>query len=298
MNNLKLDLASPIATRTKTKSFFLIVILLPLLMFLSINFQSFNYAYASSSLGESIQQFQEDLQSSINKQIQSSSSNNNNNNNNKCDSNNNISFQSQTNNNGRNTIISKNFCGNLASIKSASSFSNANLKGVIVSAEYNATTGTVTNSLFGNWSFTKKDDSSNEFNSSFIKQPIFYKSTIGILPNSAKNTFEDKTNNLDNPTDSTAQQQKGHSLISYSLSNFNVNSIIQQNSDTTFKGKMDVVKERKSLDTNHLYEKDAFYNIDASVSILNNSTLIISFDSQTTLSNDFKNIPLVGIAVQ
>jgi hypothetical protein len=283
------------------------------LFLISINIQNFNHANASTNLGESIKQFQENLQSNINKQIQSSTNNNNNDNN--CDSNNSISIQSQTNNNGKNKIISKNLCGNLSSITSDSFFSNSNLKGVILSTEYNTTTGIIVNSLFGNWSLTTKDDGSFDFKSLFIRHPIFYtptdaffsKNDIAPITNSLSNSANNGTNSPlyaeDNSNDQMVRatqqhQQKGHDLISYSLSNFNVNSIIQQNSDVTFVGKIDAVKEIKSMDTNRILKKDSFYNVGASLSILNNRVLIINFDGQTTLYNDFKNIPLAGIAVQ
>src|SRR5919112_20027 len=317
MNNLKLDCVLSTTIITKTNILFLNLILLSVLFLVSINSQNFNHANASTSLGESIKQFQENLQSNINKQIQSSTNNNNNNNN--CDNNNNIIVQSQTNNNGKNTIISKNLCGILASITSGSTFSNPNLNGIIVSTEFNTTTGIIVNSLFGNWSLTTKDDGFLDFNSLFTRQPIFYTSTDSLLSNNPKNNFNTKndiapitsspansvdnginsplyaeTNSNDQMVSTTQQQQKGHDLISYSLSDFNINSIIRQNSDTTFVGKMDVVKETKSMDANRLLKKDAFYNVGASLSILNNRVVIINFDSQTTLFNDFKYTPLVG----
>ena len=283
MNIIKPGTVSSMTTITKTTSSFycLILILLSLFSFVSINVQNISYAHASSTLGESIQQFQENLQSSINKQIQSSTSNNNDN---RCDGNNNISFQSQTNNNGKNTIVSENYCGDLSSIRLDSSSSNVNLKGVIVSTEYNKTTGIIVTSLFGNWSLTTKGDGSSDFESAFTKKPVFYDLTDDALSNTAKATQRQ-------------QQQQGYDIISYKLSNFNTNSIIQQNSDMAFKGKMDVAEERRSLGSNQPYEKNTFYNIDASISILNNRTLLISFDSQTALFDEFKDIPLVGLVI-
>lgn len=173
MTNMKLVPVSSITIMPKTTSFLLFLFLLSSFSLISINVQQrINYANASPTLEESIEEFQENLQSNINKQIQSSSSKNNNN---SCDSDgNNISFQSQTNNNGKNTIISKNYCGNLSSIQSGSSSSNVNLQGAIVSTEFNKTTGIIVTSLFGNWSLTTKDDGSNDFESTFIKQPVFY----------------------------------------------------------------------------------------------------------------------------
>src|SRR5919112_545392 len=220
MNNLKLDCVLSTTIITKTNILFLNLILLSVLSLVSINSQNFNHANASTSLGESIKQFQENLQSNINKQIQSSTNNNNNNNN--CD------------NNNKNNFNTKNDIATITS-SPANSVDNG------------------------------------------INSPLYA-----------------ETNSNDQMVSTTQKQQKGHDLISYSLSDFNINSIIRQNSDTTFVGKMDVVKETKSMDTNRLLKKDAFYNVGASLSILNNRVVIINFDSQTTLFNDFKYTPLVG----
>ncbi|MEJ7642115.1 MAG: hypothetical protein WKF36_07960, partial [Candidatus Nitrosocosmicus sp.] len=178
------DVISSIITPYKTKSFFLILILLPS-FFVSMGFQTFNHANASSNLGESIDQFRNNLQSSIDKEIQSNTNNNNNIN---CDSNTNFSVQSQTNNNGQTTSTSKTSCGASTSTISSLSLNNVNLKGAIVSAEYNTTTGVIVNSLFGNWSLTTRDGNFNGFNSSFTKQPVFYNSNNAVISNSTADT--------------------------------------------------------------------------------------------------------------
>ena len=326
-----LDIISSITTPNKTKSFFLILILLPS-FFVSTGIQSLNNASASPNLGESLDQFQNNLQSSIEEQIQSSTNNNNNNNNVNCDSNNNFSIQSQTNNNGETTSTSRTSCGVSTSTTSSISSSDVNLNGAIVSTEYNTTTGIIINSLFGNWSLTTRDGNSNVFNSSFTKQPVFYNSnnavisnsspdtssnnvlapnananTNSIAPNANANNFTDSTNNeaiqsvsslrtgFNNQTQSIVGNQQDSNLTSYNLSNFRVNSINQQNFDITYQGIIDVVKEVQSLDTDRPDETNTFKDINTSVSILGNRTLVINFDNQTKLFDEFKNIPLVGI---
>lgn len=319
------DVISSVITPNKTKSFFLILILLPS-FFVSIGVQTFNPANASSNLGESIDQFRNNLQSSLDKQIQSNTNNNNNVN---CDSNTNFSIQSQTNNNGQTTSTSKTSCGVSTSTISSLSLNNVNLKGAIVSSEYNTTTGVIVNSLFGNWSLTTRDGNFNGFNSSFTKQPVFYNSNNAVLSNSTADTFGNNvlagnadpiapntntnanpiagsTNNdaissvsalgteFNNQTQSTIGNQQDSNLTSYDLSNFRVNAINQQNNDTTYHGKIDVVREVQSLDTVRQDETNTFKDINASVSIIDNKILVINFN-QMNLLDEFTNIPLVGI---
>ena len=319
------EVISSIITPYKTKSFFLILILLPS-FFVLMCFQTFNHVNASSNLGDSIDQFRNNLQSSIDKQIQSNTNNNNVN----CDSNTNFSIQSQTNNNGQTTSTSKTSCGDSTSTISSLSLNNVNLKGAIVSTEYNTTTGVIVNSLFGNWSLTTRDGNVNGFNSSFTKQPVFYNSTNAVLSNSSADTSSNNvlagnanpiapnTNANANPIDgsknndaissvsslgtgfnsqtqSTIGNQQDSNLTSYDLSNFRVNAINQQNNDTTYHGKIDVVREVQSLDTPRPDETNTFKDINTSVSILGNRILVINFDSQTNLLDEFTDIPLVGI---
>jgi len=322
------DVISSTITPYKTKSFFLILILLPS-FFVSIGFQTFNHANASSNLGESIDQFRNNLQSSIDKEIQSNTNNNNNNNVN-CDSNTNFSVQSQTNNNGQTTSTSKTSCGVSTSTISSLSLNNVNLKGAIVSTEYNTTDGVIVNSLFGNWSLSTRDGNFNGFNSSFTKQPVFYYFNNAIVSNSTadfssnnvlagnanpiapntnsnSNPIADSKNNdaiisvsslgtgFNNQPQSTIGNQQDSNLTSYDLSNFRVTTINQQNNDTTYHGKIDVVREVQSLDTDRPDETNTFKDINTSVSILGNRILVINFDNQTKLLNEFSDIPLVGI---
>lgn len=318
------DVISSIMTPYKTKSFFLILILLPS-FFVLIGFQTFNHVNASSNLGESIDQFRNNLQSSIDKQIQLNTNNNNVN----CDSNTNFSIQSQTNNNGQTTSTSKTSCGVSTSTISSLSLNNVNLKGAIVSTEYNTTTGVIVNSLFGNWSLTTRDGNVNGFNSSFTKQPVFYNSNNAVLSNFTADTSSNNvlagnanpiapnTNTNADPiggsknndatssvsslgtgfsqTQSTIGNQQDSNLTSYDLLNFRVNAINQQNNDTTYHGKIDVVREVQSLDTVRPDETNTFKDINTSVSILGNRILVINFDSQTNLFDEFTDIPLVGI---
>jgi len=293
---------------TRSKIFFLVLILLPSLFFLS-SIQNSNYAKASTSLGDSIQQFQNNLQSDINKEIQSSNNNNNNN----CDSNNNISVQSQTNNNGQTTSTSKSSCSNSAQFSSTSTSGNGNMKGAIVSAEYNLQTGSIINSIFGNWSLTTNG---NGFNASFTKQPIFYNNTNGVVSPEYNNNTLDTTNTSPVPTNrgvnsTTAPQDESNSnqtqtgltlatqqnsnITSYNLSNFRSNSVNTINFDKSYQGKIDVVQEITSLNNNRPDESNSYKDVVVSISILGDRILNINFANQTTLFNEFKNIPLVGI---
>ncbi len=170
---------------------------------------------------------------------------------------------------------------------------------------------------------------SNSFNSSFTKQPVFYNSTGAVLsdsttdasdsnilapnantiaPNANTSNFKPTNNESiqlvsslgtesSNLTQSIIenQQDSNSNLTTYNLSNFRVNSISQQNFDTTYKGLIDVVKEVQSLDTDRPDETNTFKDINTSVSILGNRILVVNFDNQTKLFDEFKNIPLVGI---
>ncbi|HYP43172.1 MAG TPA: hypothetical protein VEQ18_04055, partial [Candidatus Nitrosocosmicus sp.] len=93
----------------------------------------------------------------------------------------------------------------------------------------------------------------------------------------------------------TIGNQQDSNLTSYDLLNFRVNAINQQNNDTTYHGKIDVVRKVQSLDTVRPEETNTFKDINTSVSILGNRILVINFDSQTNLFDEFTDIPLVGI---
>jgi hypothetical protein len=290
----------------KTKIFLLILFLASSLS-ISSSIYNFESANAATSLGQTIQQFQNNLQSNINNQIQSTLNNNLNSiNNGNCVNGNNIVSQSNTNNNGQ-MSTTQTTCGTSNSFNPSSS--SANIKGIIASSEFDLNTGVIVNSIFGNWSLTTNQNGINDFKSSFIKQPVFYNSVNNILStpntNTLATTSSPNTNTLattssntistNNQTGPTTPDQQNSTITSYNLSNFRANSINQQNIDLTFQGKIDVVKEIKSLNGNIPDQTNIFKDVDISISILNGSILIINFDKQSILFNEFENIPLVGI---
>jgi hypothetical protein len=271
----------------------LIFLILPILM-VSASL-AFNIGPANaSSLDQSIQQFQKNLQSTI------ESSNNNNNNNNNC--NNNISIQSQTNENGKTTSTTKNTCDDKTTTTTSSTNNTnsgagkANLNGTITGSEYNQDTGIIMNTMFGNWSLTNKDNGSKDFNASFIKEPVYYNLATSIgsgngtaavnnTDTGVRNKIADNNNDLVNTT-------------SYFLSNFVGNSVQQQNEDVTYSGKIDVIQEIKSNNATISDETNNFKGVGVSISVIDNSVLFVNFDSQTPLSKEFANMPIVGLVKQ
>lgn len=278
-----------------------------LIFFSSI--QNFNQANAQNSLGQAIQQFNNNLQSNINKQIQSnlnqgiqSSSNNN------CNGNN-ISFQSQTNTNGKTTSTSKSSCNGQVSF--SSTLNNGNLNGIISSSEYDQQAEAIINTLYGNWSLSTDKNGFTDFKSVFTKQPIFYELNNNIQVNA--NTFANNNSpsssitGLNTSASSASssiqqglispqqQQQQNSNFTTYNLSNFKVNALQQQNQDTTYVGTIDVVQTIHSNNPNQPDVTNSFNGVGISISILNGKTLVIDFDNQTPVSNEFKDIPVVGI---
>jgi hypothetical protein len=276
--------------------------------------QNFSQANAQNSLGQAIQQFNNNLQSNINKQIQSnlnqgiqSSSNNNN-----CNGNN-LSIQSQTSTNGQTTSTSKSSCNGQTSFSSASN--NANLKGIISSSEFDMQSGAIINTLYGNWSLTTNTNGFTDFKALFTKQPIFYElnnnaqtganifasnnnpgSTTADLNSTSSSANSNVQQGLIAPQQQQQQQQQQNSnSTTYNLSNFKVNSLQQQNQDTTYVGTIDVVQTIHSNDPNQPDVTNSFNGIGVSITILNGKTLAINFDNQTPLFNEFKDIPLVGV---
>lgn len=243
-----------------------------ILSFIWISSENLAYSQSeSSSLGQSIQQFQQNLQSAINKEIQSSKTNET------CS--NSYSIQSQTNNNGITKTITKSSCDN-SILSSIDLTENVNLKGVIASAEHNLATGNIIKNVYGNWSFVTHNGT-QEFKSSFIVQPIVNNTNnLSISQHSVNTPLPIKNNNT---------------ISEYSLSNFKTNSIVQQNSDRSFQGFIDIVKNTKpvnGLSTNHVSN---FKNMPVTISIIGDKTLVISFNEQKKLFSDFENIPLVGL---
>jgi hypothetical protein len=279
----------------KTKIFLLILFLASSLS-ISTSIYNFESANAATSLDQTIQQFQNNLQSNINNQVQSTLNNSLNSiNKGNCVNGNNIVSQSNTNNNGQ-MSTTQTTCGTSNSFNPSSS--SANIKGIIASSEFDLNTGIIVNSIFGNWSLTTNQNGINDFKSSFIKQPVFYNSVNNILSTPNTNTLATTSSNTistNNQTGPTTPDQQNSTITSYNLSNFRANSINQQNIDITYQGKIDVVKEIKSLNGNIPDQTNIIKDVDISISILNGNILIINFDKQSILFNEFENIPLVGI---
>jgi hypothetical protein len=258
---------------------------------------AFNIGPANaSSLDQSIQQFQKNLQSTI-----ESSNNNNNNKYNNCS--NNISIQSQTNENGKTTSTTKNTCDDGTTTTTSTNNINsgsgkANLNGTITGSEYNQDTGVIINTMFGNWSLTNKDNGSKDFKASFIEEPVYYNLATSV------DSGNDITgvNNNSNISAKIADNNNNNNVIgnttSYSLSNFVGNSVQQQNEDVTYSGKIDVIQEIKSNNATISDETNNFKGVGISISVIDNNVLFVNFDSQTPLAKEFVNMPIVGLVKQ
>ena len=253
--------------------------LVPILFFISSAFffgflHSTSTADATPTLDQSIQQFQKNLQSSITKEIQSIVNNTNN-----INCSNSISTQTQTNNNGQTSSITKNDCNNKSIISSSSlnPFINKNLSGAIVSTEYDLQTGKIINSIFGNWSLKTNSDNQIDFKTTFIKQPV------NLSSSQTESSSADKQSSVEN------------NKTEYNLSNFKATTVMQQDSDITYKGTIDAIEKNLSSGINSSATTNTFKEAKASISILDGRILVISFDKQTSLFNEFRNIPLVGL---
>ena len=194
--------------------------LVSILLFISSVFffsflQNTNIADATPSLDQSIQQFQKNLQSAINKEIESIDNTTNN-----INCSNSISIQTQTNNNGQTSSTTKNTCNNksIFSTSSIDAFVDKNLSGAIVSTEYDLQTGKIISSIFGNWSLKTNNDSQIDFKTTFTKQPL------NLSSNPTKSSLAVKRPSVEN------------TQTEYNLSNFRVTNVVQQNSDITYKG--------------------------------------------------------------
>jgi hypothetical protein len=266
----------------------LIVLLLPILMVSAPFAFNINTVNAQLNLDDFMKQTQDNIQSTI-------ESSNNDNNNNNCD--NNISIQSQTNENGKTTSTTKNTCDDGTTTTTSTNNVNsgspkADLNGTIVGSEYNQNSGVIINSLFGNWSLTTNDNGSKNFNASFIKQPVYYNMSETITL--GNDTTADNNNNNGNTQLTNSNDDIGNTT-SYNLSNFVGNSVQQQNEDVTYSGKIDVVQEMKSNNATISDETNNFKGVGVTISVIDNRILFINFDSQTPLSNEFVNIPIVGL---
>ena len=274
----------------KYKYIFLIIPILMVSTSLAINVGPVN---AQLNFDDFMKQTQENIQSTI------ESSNNNNNNN--C--NNNISIQSQTNENGKTTSTTKNTCDDGTTTTTSTNNINsgsgqANLNGTITGSEYNQDTGVIINTMFGNWSLITKDNGSKDFNARFIEEPVYYNLATSIDSGSDTSAVNNNTNVSTQIADNNNNNNVIGNTTSYFLSNFVGNSVQQQNEDVTYSGKIDVIQEIKSNNATISDETNNFKGVGVSISVIDNSVLFVNFDSQTPLSKEFVNMPIVGLVKQ
>lgn len=267
------------------KQLFLITLLSVFLIssYISINM---NFANAQLNFDDFMKQTQKSIQSTI-----ENSNNNDNNDNNDC--NNNISIQSQTNDNGETTSTTRSTCDDKTTTSTTtnngqSNALNKDLNGTISSSEINPVNGTVINSLYGNWSLYARDNGSKDFNASFIKQSNH---PIDTTATNVTNTITPSNTPQNNETSGLTSTN----TTSYSLSNFLANSVQQQNSDVTYSGKIDVIKETRSINATVSNETNNFKGVGVSISIADNRILIVNFDSASPLYKEFENIPVIGL---
>jgi hypothetical protein len=219
---------------------------------------------------------------------------------NSCSSN--FSIQTQSSNNGKTGTATKSTCNDESSLSSSilsDNSHNLTLMGTIVSSEYDQKDGVIENSVFGNWSLTTKNGYPIDFKSSFTLQPILY----GYNNVSSPKTFNDDVvmqGVSKNTTVSAAphldRTQKQYSNITmFSLSNFNVYSVQQQNSDNAYSGYIDVVQDVHFNDLKKPDQTKIYKRTGVSISIMDYSVLFINFDKNSHLFDEFKNIPLVGL---
>ena len=272
----------------KYKFIFLIVPILMVSTSLAFNIGPAN---AQLNFDDFMKQTQDNIQSTIES---NNNDNNNNNNNNNC--NNNISVQSQTNENGKTTSTTKNTCDDGTTTTTSTNNINsgtgkANLNGTIAGSEYNQDNGVIINTMFGNWSLITKDNGSKDFNASFIQEPVYYNLATS---NDSGNDTAANSNNTGVSTQLTDNHNDIGNTTSYFLSNFVGNSVQQQNEDVTYSGKIDVIQEIKSNNATISDETNNFKGVGVSISVIDNSVLFVNFDSQTPLSKEFVNMPIVG----
>jgi len=219
---------------------------------------------------------------------------------NNCSSN--LSIQTQSSNNGKTGTATKSTCNDESSLSSSilsDNSHNLTLMGTIVSSEYDQKVGVIVNSVFGNWSLTTKNGYPIDFKSSFTLQPILY----GYNNVSSPKTFNDDVvlQGVSNNTavsaaphlDRTQKQYSNTTL--FSLSNFNVYSVQQQNSDNAYSGYIDVVQDVHFNDLKKPDQTKIYKRTGVSISIMDYSVLFINFDKNSHLFDEFKNIPLVGL---
>jgi hypothetical protein len=221
---------------------------------------------------------------------------------NNCSSN--FSIQTQSSNNGKTGTATKSTCNDESSLSSSSSILSDNshdltLMGTIVSSEYDQKDGVIVNSVFGNWSLTTKNGYPIDFKSSFTLQPILYgynnassQKTFNddvVLPGVSNNTTVSAAPHLDR-----TQKQYSDTTL-FSLSNFNVYSVQQQNSDNAYSGYIDVVQDVHYNDLKKPDQTKIYKRTGVSISIMDYNVLLINFDKNSHMFDEFKNIPLVGL---
>jgi len=219
---------------------------------------------------------------------------------NNCSSN--FSIQTQSSNNGKTGTATKSTCNDKSSLSSSSILSDNShdltLMGTIVSSEYDQKDGVIVNSVFGNWSLSK-NDYPIDFKSSFTLQPIPYDYNNVSSPK----TFNDDVvlpGVSNNTTVSAAAphldrtQKQYYNTTLFSLSNFDVYSVQQQNSDNAYSGYIDVVQDVHYNDLKQDQTK-IYKRTGVSISIMDYNVLFINFDKNSHLFDEFKNIPLVGL---
>lgn len=292
--NIKLLMANTFGIRTnvslrfkqtRVKSLFLIILFSSAIFFFN-NLLNIHPVTAFSTLDQTIQQFQKSLESSINNEIQSIREVTDNITN--CS--NNVSFQTQSHNNSNYSILTDNNCSsnpNFPLISINTPIKN-NMSGQITSAEYDTQSGKIMSSVFGNWSLKSGNGSQIDFITSFEKQPI-----SNDLINQSSLTSPKINANANSSSLSVQNHLTTLGNKEYNFSNFRVDAIVQQNSDITYKGLIDATEKVISpISSNQTH---TYHNLDVSISFLNGRVLVINFENQNSMSNEFRNIPLVGL---
>lgn len=280
---IKITRESPKLIQRGARSIFFGLLFFSALLFLNL-LLIVNPAFAFPTLGQSIQQFQKSLESSINKEIQSIHEVADNITN--CS--NNVSLQTPANN--KSSVYSYSSCSDNYGFPTI--FTNipikTNLSGTITSAEYNMHSGKIVNSVFGNWSLKPDTGSRIDFKAYFKKQPL-----------SISQTNQPPINNpqTNNDKNLSASSPKNHPTTGYNeqynFSNFRVNAIMQQNLDTTYKGLIDATENNMSSKSHN--QTNSYNDLDVSISVLSGKVLVMSFENENSFSNEFRNIPLVGL---
>jgi hypothetical protein len=163
-----------------------------------------------------------------------------------------------------------------------------------MSVEFDTRTGDIVSSVYGNWSLVAKKDHPMDFSAVFKKQNVAHTSSLQAENKGMSSHIQqDSSFNID----ASASDPSAVNAVTYSLSNFMVNSINQQNLDIAYKGKIDVSRAIDTGSNGSPTIHNEFRGIDISVSVLGNRILVIGFDPQSPLFNEFKNIPLVGLVM-